>query len=225
MELKNVVPWGRSFQEYREIFNLTEADLDKSILGCGDGPASFNSELTLRGGRVTSIDPTYLFSADALQSRIAEVYQEIMPQAEKNKEMYIWENIPSVEALGKIRMNAMNKFIADYETGKSEGRYIPESLPNLSFNDKSFDLALCSHYLFLYSEHVDLEQHIASIEELSRVSREVRIYPLLSLNGEESPHLKEVILALSTTELSCSIENVGYQFQKGATQMLVVKSV
>ena len=213
MELKNVVPWGRSFQEYREIFNLSECDLDKYILGCGDGPASFNTELTLRGGRIISVDPIYLFSVNDLQERIAQVYEEIIPQAEKNREMYIWENIPSVEALGKLRMNTMNKFIADYETGKAEGRYIPESLPHLSFNDKHFDLALCSHYLFLYSEHVSLEQHIASIKELSRVSREVRIYPLISLNGEESRHLEEVILALSTTGMTYSIENVGYNFQ------------
>ena len=44
MEIKyeSVVPWGRTFEEYVDMFNLTEVDLDKSILGCGDGPASFN---------------------------------------------------------------------------------------------------------------------------------------------------------------------------------------
>lgn len=225
MELKNVVPWGRSFEEYQEIFSLTETDLKKSILGCGDGPASFNAELTRRGGNVVSIDPTYEFTAEELQSRIAQVYDEIMPQMYINKDMYIWESIPSVEALGKIRMSAMNEFIADFEVGKLSGRYFHKSLPNLTFKDKQFDLALCSHYLFLYSEHVNLEQHIASIKELCRTANEVRIYPLISLDGDVSPHLNEAISALSEVGLTSSLVDVEYQFQKGATQMLVVKSV
>lgn len=120
MELKNVVPWGRSFEEYQAIFSLTEIDLKKSILGCGDGPASFNTELSAQGGKVVSVDPTYRFSSEQLQNRISEVYKEIMPQMYLNKDKYIWDSIPSVEELGNIRMAAMNKFVADYDAGKKE---------------------------------------------------------------------------------------------------------
>ena len=225
MELQNIVPWGRSLEEYREIFSLSEADLKKSILGCGDGPASFNAELSSQGGKVVSIDPTYKFSAQELQSRIAEIYDEIMPQMHANKDKYLWESIPSVQSLGKIRMAAMEKFIEDYEKGKEEARYIEASLPSLGFSDNQFDLALCSHYLFLYSDHISLNEHIQSLVELSRVAIEVRVYPLLSLDGEISPHLQGVISALGKFGLSTSLVSVGYQFQKGATQMLVIKSV
>ena len=38
--LEKVVPWGRSFDEYTAMFSLTETELEKHILGCGDGPAS-----------------------------------------------------------------------------------------------------------------------------------------------------------------------------------------
>ena len=225
MKLENVVPWGRSFEEYRAMFSLSDDNLNNSILGCGDGPASFNAELSSQGGSVVSIDPTYRFTAEELQSRIAEVYDEIMPQMQANKDKYLWESISSVEALGNIRMSAMEKFIADYEKGKEEERYIEAALPTVSFSDKQFDLALCSHYLFLYSEHVSLDEHIQSLVELSRVAKEVRIYPLLSLDGEISPHLQSAMSALGDLGLSTSLVNVGYQFQKGATQMLVVKSV
>ena len=143
MELKNVVPWGRSFDEYKEIFSLTEVDLKKSILGCSDGPASFNAELSGRGGKVVSVDPTYRFSTEQLKNRISEVYDEIMPQMHLNKEKYIWSSIPSVEELGKIRISTMNKFLDDYDIGKEENRYVDGSLPVLNFNDKEFDLALC----------------------------------------------------------------------------------
>ena len=171
MELKNVVPWGRSFDEYKEIFSLTQVDLKKSILGCGDGPASFNTELSAQGGKVVSVDPTYRFSTKQLKNRISEVYDEVMPQMHLNKEKYIWDSIPSVEELGNVRMSAMDKFIVDYDKGKEEGRYVEASLPNLNFKDKQFDLALCSHFLFLYSEQVSLDEHVKALKELCRVAK------------------------------------------------------
>ena len=60
---ENVVPWGRSYEEYLRMFDLRPDDLKGRILGCADGPASFNSELTRRGGRVISADPLYELSA------------------------------------------------------------------------------------------------------------------------------------------------------------------
>jgi len=223
MDLKNIVPWGRSFEEYRKIFSLTDATLQKTILGCGDGPASFNAELSARGGNIISIDPVYQFDATSLKSRIEEAYDEVMHQMEANKEQYIWDSIPSVEALGETRMAAMEHFILDYEKGKAAGRYRDESLPKLSFSDDQFDLALSSHYLFLYSEHVSLQEHIASIKELCRVALEVRIYPLLALNGAISPHLQKVIQMLEESGFTPSLEDIDYQFQRGATQMLVIR--
>ena len=189
MELSKAVPWGRSFNEYKEMFSLTDADLDKKILGCGDGPACFNAELTKSGGRITSVDPIYQFKETQIKSRIDEVYSEIMEQMLKNKNDYVWNNIRCLEELGKTRMEAMEKFLSDYEAGKEVERYINASLPVLPFKDKEFDLALCSHFLFLYSEHVSQEEHIASMIELCRVANEVRVYPLLSLNNKQSTHL------------------------------------
>ncbi|ENO8571916.1 SAM-dependent methyltransferase, partial [Vibrio parahaemolyticus] len=46
MKLEDVVPWGRTLKEYELMFNILEEDKEKRILGCGDGPASFNAELT-----------------------------------------------------------------------------------------------------------------------------------------------------------------------------------
>jgi hypothetical protein len=49
VQLHEVVPWGRSLDEYRAMFALAEGDLQGRLLGCGDGPASFNAELTELG--------------------------------------------------------------------------------------------------------------------------------------------------------------------------------
>ena len=58
---KDIVPWGRNFDEYKRMFDLKDFELKLKILGCGDGPSSFNEEYTQKGGKVTSIDPIYFF--------------------------------------------------------------------------------------------------------------------------------------------------------------------
>ena len=225
MELRSVVPWGRKLSEYQEMFSLNDIDLKRKILGCGDGPASFNRELTELGGNVVSIDPVYQFSEEQIRSRIDEAYPQVMSQMNKNKNDYIWETIANAVEFGQIRMKAMEKFLTDYSNGKEAGRYINASLPKLPFEDKEFDLALCSHYLFLYSEHVNQIQHILSVKELCRVAGEVRVYPLLSLNGLKSTHLEPVMSLLAKDGFDVSLQTVKYQFQKGATEMLVIKSI
>ena len=205
------------------MFLLTDADLEKSILGCGDGPAAFNAELTKVGGKVVSVDPVYRFTAYQIRSRVREVYPEIMSEVSKNPDDYVWESIRDIEHLGKVRMEAMELFFDDYEQGKQAGRYINASLPELPFEDKTFDLALCSHYLFLYSEHVSLEQHILSMKELCRLAHEVRVYPLVTLEGKRSVHIEPVFAELQNVGKDVSFQKVRYCFQKGAEEMLVAK--
>ena len=144
-----------------------------------------------------------------------------MPQVSARPEEYSWKSIRDPEELGRVRMRAMGAFLDDYDPGKEQGRYVEGSLPELPFADGQFDLALCSHFLFLYSERFDLEQHIASARELCRVAKEARVYPLLTLEGEPSPHLAPLRSALRDVGIDTRLESVGYEFQIGATQMLV----
>ncbi|WP_026362534.1 hypothetical protein [Cycloclasticus pugetii] len=226
MQLSEVIPWGRSLSEYRGMFSLSESDLKKSIVGCGDGPASFNAELSRTNDQVVSVDPIYQFTAEEIRSRIDTVYPQVMEQVANNTIDYVWKDIANVEAMGKIRMGAMQIFLNDYEHGKKSGRYVNSALPMLPFKDHAFELALCSHYLFLYSGHVDRAQHLLSMKELCRIATEVRVYPLLSLGDNQvSPHLKPVMTALKESGFEVSLSAVPYEFQKGASEMLVVKHV
>lgn len=218
--LKNVVPWGRTLDEYVAMFSLSSTDLEQSILGCGDGPASFNAELSAKNGRIHSIDPLYAYSAEEIRQRIDEVVDTVLEQARQNQDQFVWEHIPSVEALGELRMQAMNTFLADYERGKEYGRYQHASLPTLPFANQTFDLALCSHFLFLYSDHFDTAFHIQSVRELARVAKEVRIFPLLDLKAKQSAHLQPVIEALTSDGHHATIQTVNYEFQRGGNQML-----
>jgi len=221
--LSSVVPWGRSFDEYRRMFALTDADLAGRILGCGDGPASFNAEATRRGTQVVSCDPLYQFSAAQIQHRIDETAPEVLEQARRNAHEFVWnEAIPDIDALKRMRMIAMSVFLDDYAQGRASGRYLDASLPSLPFADGAFGLALCSHFLFLYSQQRDEAFHLQSMRELGRVARDVRIFPLLALGGQPSPHLGAAREALTRDGWQTSIERVPYEFQRGGNEMLRV---
>lgn len=217
---KSVVPWGRSYDEYLDMFLLTDRDLERKILGVGDGPASFNYHLTLRNGYVTSVDPTYALNRREFEERISDTYESVMSQMESNIQSFVWERIQSIEMMGKIRLEAMGQFCADFEKGKEEGRYLEGSLPGLPFMEKSFDLVLSSHLLFFYSKNLDLEFHLASIKELIRVGKEIRIFPIVDLDSVESPHLDPVLDYLKANQIEYHIEKVRYHFQKTGNQML-----
>jgi len=220
---KTIVPWGRSLDEYCRMFSLTEADLALKILGCGDGPASFNYEMTKLGHDVISIDPIYQFTAEQIKTRIHETYQDVIKQTAEHQKNYIWTSIKSVEALGRIRMKSMTRFLTDFEKGKTEGRYITAELPNLPFKTQSFDLALCSHLLFLFSDKLDGNFHRLAIQEMLRIAKEVRIFPLQTHNVERSPNVDEMIKIFNDLGYKVEEIKVDYEFQKGANKMLKIK--
>ncbi|WGS83996.1 class I SAM-dependent methyltransferase [Methylomonas sp. UP202] len=221
--LDKVVPWGRSYAEYIGMFGLTETDLGKHILGCGDGPAGFNAELTQRSGHIVSVDPVYIFDVGQIKNRIAETYETVMAQTRENQNDFIWDVIPSIEALGEIRIAAMDTFLADFELGKQQGRYVAGELPTLPFANGKFDIALSSHFLFLYSGHLSAEFHLQSIQEMLRVASEVRVFPLLTLDGSISPYLSLVSEEFASRGFDVQINKVDYEFQRGGNQMLVIK--
>jgi hypothetical protein len=117
----------------------------------------------------------------------------------------------------------MRVFLEDYEAGKTAGRYVEASLPSLAFGDGAFDLALCSHLLFLYSAQFDEGFHRASVRELCRVASDVRVFPLLALDGSRSPFVDACLADARGAGLHATIEKVDYEFQRGGNEMLHVR--
>jgi hypothetical protein len=121
-------------------------------------------------------------------------------------------------------MAAMKTFLDDYESGKIGGRYLAASLPDLPFGDREFDLALSAHFLFLYSDQLSLDFHRSGLLELCRVAREVRVFPLLDVNGVPSPHLGPLLDEFHATDLEAEIREVPYEFQRGGNRMLRIRA-
>ena len=64
-----------------------------------------------------------------------------------------------------------------------------------------------------------LHQNIA---EMLRAAAEVRIFPLLDLDGEPSRHVEPVRALLAERGFDSEIQQVDYEFQKGGNRMLRV---
>ena len=220
IKLDQVVPFGRSLDEYIHMFSLTEADLQKSILSVADGPASFNAEGTAKGYRIQSCDPLYVFGAEKIKKRFYAVVDNIINQIKRTPESWVWDYHKSTDALRAHRIEVMERFCRDYETGKQAGRYTAGSLPKLAYPDAHYDIGLSSHFLFLYSEQLDTDFHMSAIAEMLRICKEVRIFPLLTLTQEKSPHIAPVIAELEKLGYRHSIETVNYELQPGGNEML-----
>lgn len=217
--LKSVVPWGRSFDEYVAMFNLSDADLKLSIIGCGDGPAGFNVRMHEQGYRVVSCDPLYMYSYDQIAQAILAARDEVMQQVRNNMQNFVWKTIRTPVELEQVRMSAMQEFCKDYNAGRFQGRYIPATLPYLPFRNRQFDLCLCSHLLFLYSS-LGLDFHLQSIREMARVAEEVRIFPIVDTNGRQAEYFDELVGRVRASGLVVRIERTGYDFLKNGNEML-----
>ncbi len=221
-QITDVLPWGRNAAEYHAMFALENGQPQCRILDVGGGPASYNAEKTEEGAKVVSVDPLYQFSASAIRNRVIETRSIMMDGVHKAKDRFLWNYFASPEDLEIVRLAAMEKFLSDFDRGLAEGRYVPGALPSLPFEADSFDLILCSHMLFMYSDFLDEAFHIASFEEMLRLAPEARVFPLQDNNGHRSRHLDPVLRWAKQKGITHEIRRVDYEFQKDANEMLVL---
>ena len=139
--LSSVVPWGSSFDEYQRMFALTRPTC-AAILGCGDGPASFNAATPRGPGRF--LRPALPVRRRANSGRIDEGTGHGADAAER--QLRLGRHPPTSSA--RSGMAPCEAFLADYSAGR-DGRYVGRSA-RPAVRRGAFDLALCSHFLFLY---------------------------------------------------------------------------
>jgi hypothetical protein len=220
VHFNEIVPWGRARKEYELIFSLTEQDLGSRILDCGGGPASFNAEASANGIQIISADPIYTFSSADIRKRFEATVDSMMAQVRATPDDWTWSYHRNPDHLLRNRRAVLETFLADYDQGRRERRYVVGELPLLPFASNSFGIAVCSHLLFLYSDLLSAEFHIQSVLELCRAAREVRIFPLLTLRRNLSPHIEAVRSALKSAGWMSEVVRVNYELQRDGNQML-----
>lgn len=234
--LDDVAFYGRTFDEYAEMFNFYTDDWrGKRVLDVAAGPASFVAEANRAGVRAVACDPLYSHSAGDLIARAESDISQVLVKPNMQRDLFekaAWDDLTHYAA---EKHRALFNFSRDYTQGRLDGRYIKGSLPNLPFESRSFDLVLSAHLLFVYatkdnggvfeSARFNLAFHINAIREMIRVSKkEVRIYPLKGPNRASNPLLSSVLADLACDEIKFELEDVSYKDIAGAHLMLRIRT-
>lgn len=223
-ENDNYLISARNLAEYSAFFALTSDDRKKRILDCPGGATSVVAELVADGSDAFAVDPVYDQPADTLSARVLAEAERANAHSMAGSDRYDWKFYGSPAGHADIRREAAERFIA-HKAAEPE-RYVAGSLPDLPFDDASFNLALCSHLLFTYADRLDTDFHVTALFEMARVSREVRVYPLVDYTGTPAKDLLQQVLArLPESGLAANVQPVPYRFQKQAADMLVVSRV
>lgn len=225
LDLNRVVFIGRTFDEYLLMFNLTQEELrGRKILDCPAGACSFTAMANTQGADATASDIAYYHPFEQLAQKGFDDIEHAMLNMEKAQSNYAWDYFKSVEGLKEHRIQALSDCSSDMK--EYPNRYIPAILPVLPFKDREFELTLSAHFLFMYADRFNYEFHLQSIQELLRVtSDEVRIFPLIDLSSNRYAHLDKLVGVIQSQGCVTKEIKVPYEFQKGASSMLVIKKV
>jgi hypothetical protein len=204
------------------MFSFSVEELkEKKILDCPAGACSFTAVGKKSGLNVTASDIAYYHSNKDLFDKGLQDIEHAMDHMQKAKTNYIWDYFKDVEGLRKHRLSALSDCAKDMR--ESSERYVPVTLPSLPFKDGEFDILLSAHFLFMYADRLNYEFHISTLNELLRVTKEeIRIFPLVDLEGKRYEHLDKIISYLA--EIGCTVEEVKvpYEFQANANSMLKI---
>lgn len=221
-EVRDVAIIGRTFEEYLAMFDLESCDLEgERILDCPSGVGSFVARAADHGVSVVGADRAYQRPPAELARRSQADTDAVADQLPEKRDLFDWEYYGSVEGRIELLERACETFLTDYRS-TSSGRYVAGALPDLPFADDVFSLALSAHLLFLYDDRFDRTFHVASLRELARVAREVRVYPLQGLDAEPSALLDPVLRELQVKGYDVEIRPTPFEFQRGSTDQLVI---
>ena len=173
------------------------------------------------GLNVTACDIVNHHPGGELKNKGLQDIEHVMEHMETAKSNFVWDYFKDIESLKKHRLSALNDCASDME--KNKERYVPAVLPSLLFKDGEFDLILSAHFLFMYADRFDYQFHISTLNELLRVSKEeIRIFPLVDLEGKRYEFLDQIVSYLEDKGYAVEEVKVPYEFQTNANSMLKI---
>ena len=224
--LNDTAFFGRPYEELLRCFGLTERELfGRRVLDCPAGPDSFVAEGLKRGIYATGVDPMYYRSPDALARLARADFSDMYKKIRESPERFSSRTYATVEESESARRDSLELFLDHYRKTYPNGCYVVAALPDLPFENDSFDISVCGHLFFIYAQLFDEAFHRKAVRELIRVTcNEIRIHPLVGMNGERHAFVDPVRNELALAGMETEIIDVDHEFFKGTNQTLVARS-
>lgn len=220
--MRKLVLWGHHIDDYCDMFALSQEDLNASFLEYGCGASAVNAEMHIAKHPIVSCDPLFVLDKPTLNTKVSLIFEDMVARIHSNLDRYDFKRYGNFEAFVRSRREGVATFFADYDLGITEKRYLPLSDTSLPFADFTFDFALSSHYFFADLDQQDVNFHVQAIQELARVAKEVRIFPLIDQHGQTSSFLGPLLLALQQAEFGIEVREVNFKLQEKGNAMLRV---
>ncbi|MBD0381146.1 methyltransferase domain-containing protein [Paenibacillus sedimenti] len=225
-EQVGVAMTSRTYAEYERMFMLDDKNLlGKRVLDVAGGASSFTAEARRKGVLSEAADPLFNKSAKEITEHGMQEIEAVAAKMEKLVDVYNWEFYGSVEQHRAGRVEGLRLFAEDFASPVAKSRYHGSLLPNLPFEDDTFDLVLCSHFLFLYEDQFDYAFHLAAVRELLRICKpggEVRAYPLLNFRTEEYTRLQDLLDELTLSGYLAEKRKSNLPFLPNSEQFIII---
>lgn len=115
LDLERIVFIGRTFEEYLDMFSLSEEELQgKKILDCPAGACSFTAVGNKLGSDITACDIAYYHSVEDLKNKGRQDIEHAMDQMQKAENNYKWNYFNDIEGLRNHRLSALQDCTNDY---------------------------------------------------------------------------------------------------------------
>lgn len=214
---------GRTFDEYCKMFHLTENELqNNTFLDCPGGACSFTAEAKKKGITAQASDCEYDKSVSHFEESCQLELDKVRVGFADAKSLFNWSFYGDLDQLLLYRQKSARLFVQDYY--KNPKSYTNGTLPNLPFPDNTFDIVLSGHFLFLYADRLDYNFHLNALLELTRVAKkEVRVYPLIGLDGSAYADMNRLLNELSQTGAVPKLIQTDFEFLKGSNQCLLIQ--
>ncbi|KEF37786.1 hypothetical protein M670_03092 [Schinkia azotoformans MEV2011] len=217
----------RSYQEYKEMFMLKEGLLRNGrILDIASGASSLTAELNQKGYEAIAVDPLYTLTSEEIYDLGKKEIKIASQKLSQNENLFIWDNYKSLKHHDEIRERSLNQFIESYREDNNKEKYISATLPFLPFDNDTFSLVFCNHFLFLYREQFDYKFHLDAINEMIRITQKggsILIYPLVDFKDGIYLHLNKLIDDISEIGINIKINKTEFRFLPSATNFLTIE--
>ena len=213
--------WIYNLADYRQMFDLSDRDLNRSLLDFPGGISSFNAEMNALGHSVISGDDLYDLSPEVMIEQAEVIFREDEAHLRVHLDQVTAHDEEAIADLLARWQQSKKTFLEDYEIGKKEARYQIMHLPTLPLEFHQFQLLLCSAALF-HTEVIETQSPEELLGELCRVAEEIRVFPLLNEKGLISDAIAPLMMDVQQKNFGVELKEVVYEQQKGGNAMLRV---